>query len=245
MRGKVLVLAVAILAFGALLAPSASAAFPGPNGRLVYYRQPRPRHGRYRDGELWSVAPDGSDRGPLPAWIAGDPYVFDEVWSPDGSRIALTLITPESFDRHGQIYEVWVADADGSNLVRVAAQEHQSFEEPAWSPDGSRLVVIRARTHMWPNHFYPQLWLASADGSGLTPFTDGGKTTYDQPSWSPDGKTILARTSPRYGRTELTLLNVRTGRGQQITQRPGLSTRGTGPRTGDGSSAPATFHAWS
>jgi TolB protein len=213
---------VLVLAYGLLLSGPALAAFPGANGRLVYYSQPRPRHGRYRQGQLWSIAQDGSDRAPLPAWISDDPRVFDEAWSPDGSRIALTLITRDSFDKHTQIYQVWIADADGSNLVKVAAQEHQSFEEPAWSPDGSRLAVIRARTHRWPAHFYPQLWLVNADGSGLTQLTDGGKTSYDEPSWSPDGKTILARTSPRYGPIELTLVNVRTGRGDQITQRPDI-----------------------
>ena len=58
------------------------------------------------------------------------------VWSPDGSRIL--------FDTNRAspgLPEIWVMDADGSNVRVVGSGPGTGHHAPAWSPDGTRLAV--------------------------------------------------------------------------------------------------------
>ena len=61
------------------------------------------------------------------------------VWSADGTRIAF------SSDRDGGRQQVFVMDADGSNVVQVTTSETIRFARPSWAPDGSRLVCTGER----------------------------------------------------------------------------------------------------
>lgn len=56
---------------------------------------------------------------------------------------------------------------------------------PAWSPDGSRIAFVSDRGT--PGIF--NLYVANADGSGLTALTSGDLTA-DWPVWSPDGAAL-------------------------------------------------------
>ncbi|HLL49395.1 MAG TPA: hypothetical protein VK356_01895, partial [Thermomicrobiales bacterium] len=59
------------------------------------------------------------------------------AWSPDGTRIAFE--STRSGNR-----EIWVMDADGSNLVNVS--NHASYDaEPAWAPDGTQITFTSLR----------------------------------------------------------------------------------------------------
>ena len=60
--------------------------------------------------------------------------------------------------------------ADGSGMRRLARGG-----EPAWAPDGNRLVFTRAKA----------LWVVGADGRGLRRLTIGSA-----PAWSPDATTV-------------------------------------------------------
>lgn len=97
-RVRVLVVALGVLVvFGA--AESSRAAFPGQNGRIAFSR----------DGDVWSVAADGSDEMNLTDHEALD---ADQRWSADGTKIVFTS------DRSGN-RDVWVMDADGGNPTQV------------------------------------------------------------------------------------------------------------------------------
>jgi Tol biopolymer transport system component len=54
------------------------------------------------------------------------------AWSPDGGRIAFTT------NRDGGLPQLYLMDADDSNVVRLAALGYAG--QPAWSPDGSTLA---------------------------------------------------------------------------------------------------------
>jgi Tol biopolymer transport system component len=54
-------------------------------------------------------------------------------WSPDGKRIAF------SSDRSGK-YQVWMINADGTDLRQITFSEKTSAVSPIFSPDGSRLA---------------------------------------------------------------------------------------------------------
>lgn len=66
---------------------------------------------------------------------------------------------------------VYVADADGTAAVRLAAGS-----APAWSPDGSRIAFVRQG----------EIHLMDADGTNVVRLRAGM-----QPAWSPDGTRIV------------------------------------------------------
>ena len=65
--------------------------------------------------------------------------------------------------------------------------EVPAFDErfPVWSPDGARIAFVSDRVE--PGIF--QLYVANADGSGLTALTSGAAGA-DWPEWAPDGEWI-------------------------------------------------------
>ncbi len=117
---------------------------------------------------------------PAPATLA-DVGFFQEVsWSPDGSRLAFSVLEIGPDDTYP--YHVERMDADGGNRVRLT--EGPADYWTSWSPDGSRIVF------------------AGQDGEGMAIYTmaadgsDRRKVTtapgrHVQPDWSPDGSEIV------------------------------------------------------
>jgi TolB protein len=112
------------------LPPPARAAFPGSNGKIVFESD--------RDGnrEIYVMNKDGSGQTNLTNNPARD---RDPAWSADGSKIAFVS------DREGGDY-VYVMRADGANPTRVS--EQQTYQKPAWSPDGTKTWSPDSRDSM-------------------------------------------------------------------------------------------------
>jgi hypothetical protein len=116
---------------------------------------------------------------------------FQPNWSPSGGSIAFVRIV------HG-LYVIYVINRDGTDLHRVAsfswsAAEYFDPERPAWSPDGSKIVLMDTvvnRSYVPPGQ---ELAVANADGSGERKLTDlGTQSLFDAaPTWSPDGDRLL------------------------------------------------------
>ena len=87
-------------------------------------------------------------------WIGSDTTVIeaDPAWSPDGTRIALTVRTREGKARIA-VHEL----RTGKRAFVSAADEVASM--PAWSPDGRHLVYVADRGGD------PDLRIVRADGS--------------------------------------------------------------------------------
>ena len=98
-------------------------------------------------------------------------------WSPDMKHITFRKIIGDENS------EVFVADADGSNLRNLT--NNPFFDGwPAWSPDGGKIAFASNRR----GHGY-QIFVMDVDGSNpcLVANTEGRGTA---PRWSPDGKAI-------------------------------------------------------
>jgi hypothetical protein len=100
----------------------------------------------------------------------------DAVLSPDRTRIAFS-------SNRGGSYDLWIMDADGHNVRRLT-NDPGGEGEPAWTPDGTRLIYTAT-----PKTGPPQLASIRADGAdhrALTKMTGGNRAA----DVSPDGATI-------------------------------------------------------
>ena len=105
-----------------------------PDGRTVLYTHTTTdgKTGR-RNADIWSVPADGT--GQPKALIAGERSENTARWSPDGKRIAFLA------NRDGAL-QVYLANADGSDVKKLTTL-HAGAQPPlVWSPDGSRVAFV-------------------------------------------------------------------------------------------------------
>ncbi len=112
------------------------------------------------------ISPDGTGRRDLEC--AG--FSQDPNWAPDGSLIAYSEAFPED---HGFGNDIGVATPDCSSARLVTNTGVESERQPAWSPDGSR-IVFTGNGH---------LQSIRADGTDERPVTDGENDA--APDWRP------------------------------------------------------------
>jgi len=102
---------------------------------------------------------------------------IDGSYSPDRTRLAF------SSDRGGgDNFDIYLADADGRNPVRLTTDPGLDIQ-PVWSADGQQLLFVSTRAGA------RQLYAMALDGSGVRPLTTlpGGA---ESPVISPDGQTV-------------------------------------------------------
>jgi hypothetical protein len=128
--------------------------------------------------ELRTILPDATQEAVIPT-PPGMPWLH--TWSPDGTRIAVSILPNGDGDR-----AIWVMNADGSDPLQVAAADNVSV--PSWSPDGTTIAYsakVRGRT---------EIHLVSADGTNdRIVHAEGAEGTFAvfSAKFSPDGTEIL------------------------------------------------------
>jgi Tol biopolymer transport system component len=172
----------------ALVPTSVGATTPGQNGLIGFRRFLDPDQ---TNSALFVINPDGSHETQI-TFPADN--VVDALgnWSPDGTQLAFT--------RHSECGEdcgkdeLYVVNADGSNLHQIATPE-PTVESPAWSPDGQR-IAFGLSTGGVINDLAVDvsIWEINTDGSGLRQITHpvGFQRSEDhEVQFSPDGSRLV------------------------------------------------------
>ena len=124
--------------------------------------------------EIYVMAADGSGKTALTRNQDGDDA---PVWSPDGTKIAISSERDES-------WEIYVLNADGSAPTRLTVNRSADDAFPDWSPDGTKIAFETDRDDDY------EIYVMNADGSGQTNLTRESQTEDHSPAWSPDGTKI-------------------------------------------------------
>ncbi len=119
------------------------------------------------------------------------------VAAQDGSRIAFNSYRDDANS------ELYVMNADGSNVVRITTSTGSFDAYPAWSPDSLQLTFVSTRDGN------EEIYVMNADGTNVRRLTDYSGTD-TQPAWWPGGALILFSTN-RDGNFELYLVKPHGG----------------------------------
>lgn len=157
------------------------------------------------DVPKWNVnAPRGLKTREVPIAVTEGTWMNLDV-SPDGQSIA--------FDLLGDIYTMPISGGTPTRIADGLAYEHQ----PRFSPDGKRIAFTSDRAGG------DNVWLMNIDGSDKRQVTKEDFRLLNQPSWSPDGRFIVAKkhftTGRSLGTGEVWLYHVSGGSGVQLVKR--------------------------
>lgn len=173
---------VAVLVASASAVPADKTHAPSKPGLIAYHRL---------GNGVYVMRSDGS--GVRPLRRGGAAVGASELaWSPKGLRLLFFSRTGAN-GKAAKDAGIWVMNADGTHLKRVATlrpPDPWGFSaRPTWSPNGRQIVFFDS----------PNIWVVNADGTHKHLLAKGTKESSSadsgvfprQPSWSPVGRRIL------------------------------------------------------
>ena len=157
---------------------------------------------------IWRVPVADGHRGGKPEKLISSSMSEEgPQYSPDGKRIAFQSTRSGSF-------EIWRADADGSNLVQLTSFGGPLTGTPRWSPDGTH-ISFDSRPGPHPN-----VYVVSADGGPPRRFVNDSADE-GVASWSHDGH-WLYYASNRTGAWQIWKRTLDGGEPVQVTKNGGF-----------------------
>jgi imidazolonepropionase-like amidohydrolase/Tol biopolymer transport system component len=162
--------------------------------------------GSSAEKQKWDVnAPEGATIRQVPIKVDEGSWIDVDV-SPDGGSIVFALL--------GDIYTLPIT---GGEPIRIA--EGLAWEvQPRFSPDGSRIAFTSDRGGG------DNIWIMNRDGSDKKQVTKEKFRLLYQPSWSPDGRYIVAKkhftTARSLGTGEIWIYHVSGGGGVRLVKKP-------------------------
>lgn len=186
-RGR---LALALSLTALLLPPAALAAAlqvppaePMP-GKVVYTRA---EEGLFN---MWTADADGSDERQLSDIEESSAGEYQPRVSPDGTRVVFATT-----DKTEGLASYWLIPFEGGEPQEVVARDGRGLD-PSWSPDGRCFVYSGAHGEGLSadaDRFDVKRW---CDGEGVTVLTDTADLDERDPSYAPDGETIVFSARP-------------------------------------------------
>ena len=229
---------------------------PSVGGTVIYTANPDGSHvkkvfAEEAEGPRWS--PDGSeisifccgdgkaahlldaDTGKVRALAQPDPTLeifCGGSWSPNGKRLTCAGFSADDPKRNG-IYSIRASD--GGDLKQITSAPGGEYFAGDYSPDGKRLVFIRAK-----NERPVGLFVTNVDGTGLKRMTPRSMILDDSGfagRWSPKGDQILfVARSAEENHKAIWIMNADGGSPKQL---------GITPACGGPSSKPKEFGCYS
>jgi len=173
---------------GATATAQITAGVSAPSGELAFIST---RSGK---SEIWVMHADGSGQTQLTFNSAGQFYA--PAWSPDGTRLAAgalvigrrspllkaAVLVPSDLLFTVSEPGIWVLNADGSGLSRLAVVQKPAQATPAWSRDGRRIAYVDPGPA-------PDIFGVPTTGVQFPVMLTNSKSNIT-PDWSPKGDTI-------------------------------------------------------
>ena len=135
------------------------------------------------------------------------------IWSPEGSRLALTV---KEGVGEATAFSIVTMSANGGDSHPVASEVAQWQMMPALAPDGSSIAFMA----VVPDN--ADIMVAALQGAAMPRLVAGGPHWEMQPVWSPDGQQI-AFASNRSGAFEIYSVSRDGGNWRQLTALGGRS----------------------
>ena len=143
-----------------LVAPPAKAAFPGQNGRIVFWREDS---GGF--AQTWVANRDLSNQHKLTSGPSNSGWA---VWKPGGAKLAFdsNRADPDPTDARA-INDIFKMNPDGTGVVKLT--DSLSFNGDAgWSPDGKKIAFDSDRRN---HQGRLEIHVMNADGSNVRRLT--------------------------------------------------------------------------
>lgn len=140
-----------------------------------------------------------ADGGNLVRLVDNAEFATEPSWSPDGKKIAFHSTFHYNQLQYG-CNDIYIINADGSNLRKITNSTNCEVWWPEWSPDGKKIafIVTRKEADTFTTRWACNILIINADGSNqmqLTnnyPSRDYSLLPYNAHdlAWSPDGEKI-------------------------------------------------------
>jgi TolB protein len=128
---------------------------------------------------IYVMNADGSNQKRLVSLPVSSPKLL-----PDGTKIIFSAIATKDTG-------IFVINPDGTNRRILISQRGRDYSEPAWSPDGSKIVFLSAEVfyavvswRSWGTRSPTEIYVMDADGSHPIQVTDS-KEMKMYPQWVP------------------------------------------------------------
>jgi Tol biopolymer transport system component len=183
-----------------------STASISPDGRWIAYKDSG--GDRITEGEIRVISSDGTVTYCVTCTMSGYPGDVPS-WSPDSRQ----LVFAYGASKYTNIYR---ANRDGSNVMRLTTTPRVYDDHPRWSPDG-RMIVFQSNQDAGRD-----IYTMTADGANLTRLTQEGGAIY--PSWSPDGRSIVFALNRNSRTTEIYTMDADGSNQKRLTFNDGADT---------------------
>jgi TolB protein len=117
--------------------------------------------------------------------------------------------------KSGTRYTLWVADSDGEG-AQSALSSPEPIISPSWSPTGSHLAYVSFESRK------PVIYVHEL-ASGKRQVAANFRGSNSAPTWTPDGKSLVATLS-REGGSQLFQMDIQGGAPRRLTQSNGIDT---------------------